>query len=65
VITRIGGTPIATMSDLQGYLQSQSVGTTVQAQVVHADGSRGTVSIQLTKQPSSAPTISNACSSAG
>jgi S1-C subfamily serine protease len=65
VITRIGGTPIATMSDLQGYLQSQSVGTTVQAQVVHADGSHGTVSIQLTKQPSSAPTISNACSSAG
>lgn len=65
VITRIGGTPIATMSDLQGYLQSQSVGTTVQAQVVHADGSRGTVSIQLTRQPSSAPTISNACSSAG
>jgi S1-C subfamily serine protease len=65
VITAIGGTPIATMSDLQGYLQSQSVGTTVQAQVVHADGTHGTVSIKLTKQPSSAPTISSACSSAG
>jgi S1-C subfamily serine protease len=65
VITAIGGTPIATMSDLQGYLQSQSVGTTVQAQVVHADGTHGTVSINLTKQPSSAPTISSACSSAG
>jgi S1-C subfamily serine protease len=65
VITAIGGTPIATMSDLQGYLQSQSVGTTVQAQVVHADGTHGTVSIRLTKQPSSAPTIASACSSAG
>ncbi len=65
VITAIGGTPIATMSDLQGYLQSQSVGTTVPAQVVHANGTHGTVSITLTKQPSSAPTISSACSSAG
>jgi S1-C subfamily serine protease len=65
VITRIGDTPIHSMSDLQGYLQSQSVGTTVQAQIVHANGSHGTLSITLTKQPSSAPTITSACSTSG
>ena len=53
------------MSDLQSYLQSQAVGTTVTAQVIHANGSRATVSIALTKQPSSAPTISSVCSSSG
>ncbi len=65
VITSIGGTPIATMSDLQDYLQSQPVGTIVQAQLVHANGSHGTVSITLTKQPSSAPTISSVCPTSG
>ena len=65
VITSIGGTAINSMSDLQGYLQSQSVGTTVSAELVHANGSHGTVSITLTKQPSSAPTISSVCSNAG
>jgi S1-C subfamily serine protease len=65
VITRIGSTPIVTMSDLQGFLQSQSVGTTVQAQLVHANGSSGTAAITLTTQPSSAPTIPSVCSSGG
>ncbi len=65
VITSIGGVPITSMSDLQNYLQAQSVGTTVPAQVVHANGSHGTVSITLTKQPTSAPTIPSVCSTGG
>jgi len=65
VITSIGGVPITSMSDLQNYLQAQSVGTTVPAQLVRANGSHGTVSITLTKQPTSAPTISSVCSAGG
>jgi S1-C subfamily serine protease len=62
VITQMGSTQITSMVDLQTYLAGQAVGTTVQAHLVHANGSTGTVSITLTAQPSSAPTISSVCS---
>jgi 2-alkenal reductase len=65
VITQIGSYTINSMSDLQTLLANTSVGSTLSAKIVHANGSRATVSITLTKQPSSAPTIStpSGCSS--
>lgn len=62
-IVAMGTTPIASMSDLQLYLAGQSVGTTVQGKVIHANGTAGTVTITLTKQPTSAPTITSVCNS--
>jgi S1-C subfamily serine protease len=62
VITQMNSTPITSMIDLQNYLAGQTVGTTVQAHVTHANGSTATLPITLTAQPSSAPTISTACS---
>ena len=62
-IVAMGTTPIGSMSDLQLYLAGQSVGGTVQGKVVHANGTPGTVTITLTKQPTSAPTITSVCNS--
>jgi S1-C subfamily serine protease len=61
VITRIGNTAIASMSDLQTLLENTSVGATLPATIIHANGSHATVSITFAKQPSSAPTISSNC----
>ncbi len=61
VITHIGGTTVTSMTDLQTFLSSANVGSTVRATVVHANGTRGTATITLTKQPSSAPSISSGC----
>lgn len=61
VITQIGGTTVTSMTDLQTFLSSASVGSTVRASLVHANGTHGTVTITLTKQPSSAPSISSGC----
>lgn len=63
VITKLGSTTITSMSDLQLLLQSTPVGTTLPAEIVRANGQHATVSITLTKQPSSAPSISSVCSS--
>lgn len=60
-IVQMGTTPIRSMSDLQLYLAGQNVGTTVSVKLVHANGSDGTASVTLTKQPTTAPTISSVC----
>jgi S1-C subfamily serine protease len=61
-ITQMGGSAIRSMTDLQVFLAGQPVGSTVQATIVHTNGSTGTVSITLTKQPTTAPTITSVCS---
>ncbi len=58
VITQVGSYTIHSMSDLQTLLENTSVGSTRPTKIVHANGSSATVSITVTKQPSTAPTIS-------